>query len=111
MSAAAPYFPPEVQAWQSFVWLLLTIAIFLAWWSFFASFCRESLSLSERFLAALLSRIAQIVGTTILLDIFHMIGWWQLGILNWIIVGLLVGYQVKKKPDWWIRQEIPEFFR
>ena len=74
--------PSIVLPWQEALWGFLTLSIFISWWSFYFKFYSEDLSFAERVLAAFVSMVSQIVVSTILLGFFHIVGWYELGILN-----------------------------
>ena len=85
MDLTTVHFPQPVQTCQQVLWFLLTIAIFAAWWTYFQARFKTIFSLSERILAAFITSISQIVLTTLILGIAHVLYWWPLFIFNLIL--------------------------
>ena len=89
---------------------MLTVAIFLAWWAYFARRRAEEFSLSERLLGAFLATIGQILATTFVLGWLHQLFWWPLGVLNTVIVLILAARVVAAKGGHGLHTEIGHTF-
>lgn len=97
MNQSTPYIPPEVSSGQAAAWLILTVVIFLAWWSFFAKKYSSEFTIAERILASFMSTVSQIVGSTLILGIGHWVYWWPIFIVNMIINLALLAWAFKER--------------
>ena len=85
MNPVVPNPPSLVLPYQQLLWAGLTLAMFLAWLSFFAKKFRDDLNLPESILAAFVTTVSQILATIYILGFFSVIRWWPLFILNFLI--------------------------
>ncbi len=81
--------PAIVQTYQVVLWGILTIAMFIAWWSFFARRLQSEFTLSERLLSTFIATVTQVLGTILLLGTIEQLFWWPLGIFNGLITGFI----------------------
>ncbi len=74
-----------VTPWQQVVWGILTLAMFLSWWAWFARREADDFTLAERLVAAFIGTVIQIIATTFILGWLHQLRYWPLGIVNAVI--------------------------
>ncbi len=87
-----------IAPWQEAAWWILTIAMFLAWWTFFARKYAKEFSLSERILAAFVAQTSQILAVTFILNLTYGLSWWPMGLTNaGITVGLILLTRVSRR--------------
>jgi hypothetical protein len=103
--------PPRVEPVQEFLWWLLTLWIFLAWWSYFSKSYPRNFRLSERILGAFIASVGQIVGSAFVLGFVHSIGWWELGLLNLVISTAVFFFSARRGSGHGIRSEVAQFVR
>lgn len=111
MESAAGNIPQSVNQVQQTAWLVLTIAIFFAWWIYFHARFRQTLNLPERILAAFTLTVTQIVLTTLIIGMAHLLSWWPLFLINAIITTIILVLSLRTSKSSPLPGDIPLLFK
>jgi hypothetical protein len=109
MDATSAHFPQAVQTYQYVLWVILSFLIFMRWWTFTQAKFSSIFSLSERILAAFIFATSQIVLTTLILGIAHILFWWPLFIFNFVLTMAIGLYAYKIGNSCILTGDIPLF--